>query len=119
MSCPIKEDSNKIELTVHTSCYCVSNLLCVTISKTNQKFVPCHLVMSLKFSQATKSWIYIIFFTFDNNNKKLAFFNIFNLPDLFCFKCNLPTKICGFSKSKTVFIYLLHQTGQKFKIAKI
>ena len=27
--CPIKVNSNKIELTVHSSCYCVLNLLCV------------------------------------------------------------------------------------------
>ena len=29
MSCPIKVNSNTIELTVHTSCYCVLDLLCV------------------------------------------------------------------------------------------
>ena len=28
MSCPIKVNSNTIELTVHTSCYCVLDLLC-------------------------------------------------------------------------------------------
>ena len=31
MSCPIKVISNTIELTVHTSCYGVLDLLCVTI----------------------------------------------------------------------------------------
>ena len=30
MSCPIKINSNTIELTVHTSCYCALDLLCVT-----------------------------------------------------------------------------------------
>ena len=30
MLCPIKVKSNTIELTVHTSCYCVWDLLCVT-----------------------------------------------------------------------------------------
>ena len=35
MSCPIKVDSNTIELTVHTSCYCVLDLLWVT------NFVSC------------------------------------------------------------------------------
>ena len=30
MSCLIKVNSNTIELTVHTSCYCISDLLCVT-----------------------------------------------------------------------------------------
>ena len=29
MLCPIKVNSNTIELTVHTSCYCVLDLLCV------------------------------------------------------------------------------------------
>ena len=29
-SCPIKVNSNTIELAVHTSCYCVLDLLCVT-----------------------------------------------------------------------------------------
>ena len=29
MLCPIKVKSNRIELTVHTSCYCVLDLLCV------------------------------------------------------------------------------------------
>ena len=31
MLCPIKVNSNTIELTVHTSCYCVLDLLCVTM----------------------------------------------------------------------------------------
>ena len=30
MSCSIKVNSNTIELAVHTSCYCVLDLLCVT-----------------------------------------------------------------------------------------
>ena len=30
MSCPIKVNRNTIELTVHPSCYCVLDLLCVT-----------------------------------------------------------------------------------------
>ena len=29
MLCPVKNNSNKIELTVHTSCYWVLDLLCV------------------------------------------------------------------------------------------
>ena len=33
MSFPIKVNSNTIELTVHTSCYCVLDLLCVTMPK--------------------------------------------------------------------------------------
>ena len=37
MSCPIKVNSNTIELTVHTSCYCVLDLLCVKTYKTPQK----------------------------------------------------------------------------------
>ena len=28
MSCPIKVNINKIELTMHTSCYCILDLLC-------------------------------------------------------------------------------------------
>ena len=32
MLCPIKVNSNTIELTAHTSCYCVLDLLCVTLS---------------------------------------------------------------------------------------
>ena len=32
MSCPIKGNSNTIELTVHTSCYCVLDLLCVILN---------------------------------------------------------------------------------------
>ena len=35
MSCPIKVNNNTIELTEHTSCYCVLDLLCVT------GFKPC------------------------------------------------------------------------------
>ena len=31
MLCPFKDNSNKIELTVHTSCYCVLDLLCVKL----------------------------------------------------------------------------------------
>ena len=30
MSCPIKVNSNTIELTVRTSCYCILDLFCVT-----------------------------------------------------------------------------------------
>ena len=32
MSCPIKVNSNTLELSVHTSCYCVLDLLCVRTS---------------------------------------------------------------------------------------
>ena len=32
MSCPIKVNSNSIELTVHTSCYWVLDLLCVCVT---------------------------------------------------------------------------------------
>ena len=31
MSCPIENNSNTIELTVHTSCYWVLDLLCVIV----------------------------------------------------------------------------------------
>ena len=31
MLCPIKANSNTIELTVHTSCYCILDLLCVKV----------------------------------------------------------------------------------------
>ena len=31
MLCPMKVNSNTIELTAHTSCYCILDLLCVTI----------------------------------------------------------------------------------------
>ena len=34
MLCPIKVNSNPIELSVHTSCYCVLDLLSVTIHQT-------------------------------------------------------------------------------------
>ena len=33
MSRPIKVDNKTIELTVHTSCYCVLDLLCVIITR--------------------------------------------------------------------------------------
>ena len=42
MSCPIKVNSTTIEPTVHTSCYCVLDLLCVTTrdgGKTARSFV--------------------------------------------------------------------------------
>ena len=59
MSCPIKVNSNTIELTVHSSCYCVLDLLCVMvyfvllISKkdnliglqSNYKFCPSRFIM--------------------------------------------------------------------------
>ena len=32
MSCPIKVNSNTVELTVHTSCYCILDLLYVNLS---------------------------------------------------------------------------------------
>ena len=38
MLCPVKVNSNTFEPTVHTSCYCVLDLLCVTI--TSVKTVP-------------------------------------------------------------------------------
>ena len=33
MLCPIKVNSNTIELRVHTSCYCVLDLLCVMTNR--------------------------------------------------------------------------------------
>ena len=33
MLCPIKLNSNTIELTVHASCYWVLDLLCITVSE--------------------------------------------------------------------------------------
>ena len=30
--CPIKVNSNTIEITGHTSCYCILDLLCVSVS---------------------------------------------------------------------------------------
>ena len=41
MSCPIKNNSNKIELTVQTFCYWVLDLLCVKINRVNSYFVDC------------------------------------------------------------------------------
>ena len=46
--CPIKGNSNTIELTVHTSCYCILDLLCVSnlilipprYSKDSKKMYP-------------------------------------------------------------------------------
>ena len=35
MVCPIKVSSNTIKLTVHTSCHCVLDLLCVTCNPSN------------------------------------------------------------------------------------
>ena len=35
MLCPIKVNSNTIELTVHNSCYCVLDLRCVSINLMN------------------------------------------------------------------------------------
>ena len=37
LSCPIKNNGNTIELAVHTSCYCILDLLCVKI-KGHQSF---------------------------------------------------------------------------------
>ena len=37
MSCPIKVNSNTIELTVHTSCYCILNLICVGSSNLSSR----------------------------------------------------------------------------------
>ena len=39
MSCPIKVHSNTIELTVHSSCYCVLDLLCVKVNNLNTKLI--------------------------------------------------------------------------------
>ena len=43
MLCPIEVNSNTIELTVHTSCYCILDLLCVygmEFCFLNSVFVP-------------------------------------------------------------------------------
>ena len=37
MLCPIKVSSNTIKLTVHTSCYCVVDLLCVKREREREK----------------------------------------------------------------------------------
>ena len=43
MSCPIKVNSNTIELIVHTSCYCILDLLCVL----HVNWKPCKVNMDL------------------------------------------------------------------------
>ena len=58
MSCPIKVNSNTIELTVHTSCYCVSDLLCVTF-----------LVLDADLNATLKCRMTCNFFCFDFRQK--------------------------------------------------
>ena len=41
MLCPIKVKSNIIELTVHTSCYCTFDLICVSILENEPLVQPC------------------------------------------------------------------------------
>ena len=53
MSCPIKVNSNTIELTVHTSCYCVLDLLCVR--HLNTFYVAFYLI---NFSDLSSSVVY-------------------------------------------------------------
>ena len=36
--CPIKVNRNTIELTVHTSCYCVLDLLCVSLQRPGRSY---------------------------------------------------------------------------------
>ena len=38
--CPITVNSNGIELIMHTFCYCILDLLCVTIFSSRQKILP-------------------------------------------------------------------------------
>ena len=52
MLCPIKVNSNTIKPTVHTSCYCVLDLLCVTIA--GHKINPKTIKLNLKKSQQHK-----------------------------------------------------------------
>ena len=33
MSCPMKVNNNTIEITAHTSCYCILDLLCISMKK--------------------------------------------------------------------------------------
>ena len=49
MLCPIKVNSNTIELTMHTSCYCVLELLCVKVD-----YLPLEVFTLLKLSQTKK-----------------------------------------------------------------
>ena len=59
MSCPIKVNSNTIELIVHTSCHCVSSLLCVQVENLNEndtklKTIKCIRVKKVVWSDISK-----------------------------------------------------------------
>ena len=56
MSCPIKVKGNTIELTMHTSCYCVLDLLCTCLFFTGA-FALMNLTVDLSFNQKTHSWL--------------------------------------------------------------
>ena len=65
MLCPIKVNSNTIELTVHTSCYCVLDLLCVTsLSLKKMEALP-FLVLRLgkKKANTTNAYTHPLLFT--------------------------------------------------------
>ena len=57
MLCPMKVNSNTIELTVHTSCYCILDLHCVT--GINGLLFEYHLHTSPKTSPIFKHFYYL------------------------------------------------------------
>ena len=57
MLCPIKVNSNTIELTVQTSCYCVLDLLCVKPTLVFQQTKVSSKLKLLKFCEKFGLWI--------------------------------------------------------------
>ena len=65
MSCPIKVNSNTIELIVHTSCHCVSSLLCVQVENLNEndtklKTIKCIRVKKVVWSDISKCFSHFL-----------------------------------------------------------
>ena len=77
MLCPIKVNSNTIELTVHTSYYCVLNLLCVTflinIQVCLNKFQFVNICFSSKLLYQTWLWIEIYSRALLNNGNAILY----------------------------------------------
>ena len=85
MLCTIKVNSNTIELTVHTSCYCVLDLLCVKCDRRMKVFI---VIPSFLFL--------LILICFFNMDCSLFWLDIFGLNNMFGIILILCLLACNF-----------------------
>ena len=63
MLCSIKVNSNSIDLTLHTSCYCILGFLCVTVTVAFWRLTKAPKLASIKSQVETHIFLFMEFFS--------------------------------------------------------